>query len=107
MTGLSALSKTAVYTKKGISGQHMMSSAEGHKGRYSLSAVCVLDCLSSEECHGAEYNSLTQQCAHKTCLNPDILPDYNGESFYVYVKNRLQDLLNPLLALGIEYHKTE
>jgi len=61
---------------------------------------CASDCTRKEDCDGFTYGWQSKKCSGKTCVNPNLYPEGEGEGDGYYIRADVGERFNKLLARG-------
>jgi len=62
------------------------------------SSHCALECLKKRRCNGFTFDWLTKQCSVKTCVNPNLYAEGQGDDYDFYIRTDIEELSSKLLA---------
>jgi len=76
-----------------------LSNISQHDLETATSAMsCASDCTRKEDCDGFTYDWLTKKCSGKTCVNPNLYSEGEGNGYYI--RTDIGERFNKLLARG-------
>ncbi|KAF6016921.1 hypothetical protein EB796_024761 [Bugula neritina] len=76
-----------------------LSNTSQHDSRTAIStSYCGFDCGRKEECNGFTYNWLTKKCSVKTCVNPNLYSEGQGDDSDFYIRADVGKGFSKLLA---------
>jgi len=59
---------------------------------------CAYGCTQREECNEFTYHRRTKICSYKSCVNPNLYPEGQGDDFGFYIRDDVVDRFSKLLA---------
>ncbi|KAF6022944.1 hypothetical protein EB796_018754 [Bugula neritina] len=76
-----------------------LSNISQHDSRTAISTLyCGFDCMRKEECNGFTFDWLTKKCSVKTCVNPNLYPEGQGDNSDLYIRADVGERFSKLLA---------
>jgi len=76
-----------------------LSNISQHESGTAISTLhCGSDCMRREECNGFKFDWLTKKCSVKTCVNPNLYPEGQGDDSDFYIREDVGERFRKLLA---------
>jgi len=76
-----------------------LSNISQHDSGTAISTLhCGSDCMRREECNGFTFDWLTKKCSVRTCVNPDLYPEGQGDDSDLYIRADVRERFSNLLA---------
>jgi len=77
-----------------------LSNISQHDPNKAISSTlrCGSDCVIEEECYGFTYDWLTKKCSVRTCVNPNLYPEGQGDDSDLYIRADVGERFSKFLA---------
>jgi len=100
LTALLVFGYQTVLYKSYVMPESLSNMSQHDSGTAISTSYCGLDCLRREECNGFTYGWLTKKCSVKTCVNPILYSEGQGDDSDFYIRADVGELFSKLLARG-------
>jgi len=89
--------QTALY-KSYVMPESLSNISQHDSKAISSTLRCGSDCIIEEECDGFTYDWLTKKCSVKTCVNPNLYAEGQGDDSDLYIRVDVGERFSKLLA---------
>jgi len=98
LTALVVFGYQTVLYKSYVMPESLSNISQHDSGTASSTSYCGFDCMRREECNGFTFDWLTKKCSVKTCVNPNLYPEGQGDDSDFYIRADVEERFRKLLA---------
>jgi len=98
LTALVVFGYQTVLYKSYVMPESFSNISQHDSGTAISTSYCGFDCMRKVGCNGFTYDWLTKKCSVKTCVNPNLYPEGQGDSSGFYIRADVGEGFSKFLA---------